>query len=326
MTPTATCQHEHSHVKGRNWDFDFEALAETRPNVDPTRTKTLRADYMADVYKRFRETKGDIRTAVVDLDVFGLGNKTIMAEMPDLNDFRFATVSDKKQAFDNWLEYAMNENILEPQPGVARQWQGQYVRRSYASGLKMSTKELRAAGLDVPMFSDQTLQQFLNAPIHRDSLELLYTRNFSALKGITNEVDKEISRTLTEGLSQGFNPRKMARELNGRVDAVGITRARTMARTETIYAHNEAALNRYQQAGVKEVAAEVEWVTAGDNRVCPDCVSMGDRIFTLKEARGLIPFHPNCRCTWVPATFPKTQMSVYGNLRFVEPNTEVYHG
>ena len=42
--------------------------------------------------------------------------------------------------------------------------------------------------------------------------------------------------------------------------------------------------------------------TAGDDRVCIVCEEISEEgPYTLAEAQGLIPAHPNCRCTFVPA-------------------------
>lgn len=289
--PVKTCQHEHDHAE----------LASAQPNVDPTHTKTLRRDYMAEAYKRFRTLKGLIRKAVVDLDVLGLGEKppSILQDLPDIKEFRFATDAKKVEAFDNWFDGAIDSHLLE-RPDVGEGWQSEYVRRGYDSGLRQSARELKRAGIDVP--EEEGLAEVFNVPMHRDKLETLYTRNYTALKGITSAMGAQVSQVLTDGLVRGHNPRKMARKLNDRVDKIGITRARTMARTETIYTHNEAALTRYERQGLDKVTAEVEWLTAGDTRVCPLCAGMEGDIFTLKEARGMIPLHPNCRCTWLPVT------------------------
>jgi SPP1 gp7 family putative phage head morphogenesis protein len=77
-------------------------------------------------------------------------------------------------------------------------------------------------------------------------------------------------------------------------------RAMMLARTEIIRAYAEATLQEFRNWGVEGVSAKAEWSTAGDDRVCPKCAPMEGRIFTLDEASGLIPFHPNCRCAWIP--------------------------
>jgi hypothetical protein len=46
----------------------------------------------------------------------------------------------------------------------------------------------------------------------------------------------------------------------------------------------------------------VEVLTAGDDDVCPICEAIAENNpYTIAEARGLIPAHPNCRCAFVPA-------------------------
>lgn len=305
-----TCNHSHDHeeklISDPGKSKYLEQLAQAAENVDPTRTKTLRRDYMADAYKRFRSLKGLIRKAVVDLDVLGLGqqpSQTLAGKLPNKGAFKFTNDAEKVDAFGNWLDGRLREGILEPPEDFPDRWQKQYVQRAYNSGVRQAQIKMRQAGMDVPQLDQTAFRNIFNQPIHKEKLQLLYTRNFKALKKITNEVDGEISRVLTNGLSQGWNPRKMARELNDRVDSIGITRARTMARTETIYTHNEAALTRYEQMGVKEVTQKVEWLTAGDLRVCPICSSNAGEKYSLEEAHGILPIHPNCRCTWVPATF-----------------------
>jgi SPP1 gp7 family putative phage head morphogenesis protein len=101
-------------------------------------------------------------------------------------------------------------------------------------------------------------------------------------------------------MAEGRSPLDIAEALVDRVERVGLTRARLIARTEVIGAHAEATLNAYEEAGVTGVEVEAEWTTAGDDRVCPECESMEGRSFTLAEARGMIPAHPNCRCAFLP--------------------------
>jgi SPP1 gp7 family putative phage head morphogenesis protein len=111
-------------------------------------------------------------------------------------------------------------------------------------------------------------------------------------------MDQQISGVLANGLAQGKGPMQIARDINNRVDKIGITRARVIARTETINAHAEATLNSYEEAGVEGVEVEAEFTTSGDNAVCPECDALSGKVFTLTEARGVIPVHPQCRCSW----------------------------
>lgn len=79
------------------------------------------------------------------------------------------------------------------------------------------------------------------------------------------------------------------------------TAAETIARTEANRAFNEGNLDALDQAGVEQV----QFLLASD--ACPECVGVaesapGDKLgksVSLPEATGVIPVHPNCRCTWI---------------------------
>jgi len=34
--------------------------------------------------------------------------------------------------------------------------------------------------------------------------------------------------------------------------------------------------------------------------VCSECSDLEGNVYTIKEAHGMIPLHPNCRCAWKP--------------------------
>lgn len=106
-------------------------------------------------------------------------------------------------------------------------------------------------------------------------------------------MDQQISRILAAGIGEGRGPYDIARQLNERVDKIGVTRSRMLARTEVINAHADASLNAYEEAGLEGVDVEAEWLTAAD--ACPECEEASNGgPYTISEARGLIPFHPNC--------------------------------
>lgn len=65
---------------------------------------------------------------------------------------------------------------------------------------------------------------------------------------------------------------------------------------------NQEALNRRADKRFANLEGEVDVVTADDDRVCDVCdgISAGGP-YTIKQARSLIPAHPNCRCVIVAA-------------------------
>jgi hypothetical protein len=66
-----------------------------------------------------------------------------------------------------------------------------------------------------------------------------------------------------------------------------------LARTEIVNAHAVGQLNAFRMLGLEELGVMAEWSTGGDDRVCPDCGALEGEIFTVDEAEGMIPLHPN---------------------------------
>jgi SPP1 gp7 family putative phage head morphogenesis protein len=260
--------------------------------------------------------KGVIRKAIIDEDVFGLkednGLTAYASDIPSMSTpgprrFTFNRTQDKIEAFMDWLQEQQDKGILEvadrPQLGLAvdEAWTNKYIKPAYRKGITRANSELRKAGYDVPSIDDQGgLDAVFNQEFHADRAGVVYTRTFNELKGITQAMDQQISRVLADGLAQGLHPREMASNINDRVDKVGLSRARTLARTETIRAHHVATVQTYRNWGAAGVKVQAEWTTAGDARVCAECAGLEGRVYSIEEIEPMIPAHPNCRCVSIP--------------------------
>jgi SPP1 gp7 family putative phage head morphogenesis protein len=269
---------------------------------DPTQTITLRQRYEAAFYKKFRYLKGLIRTTVEENDALRIGARYRRGRLAQpRDDFNFEENAQKQAAFEQWLQTAIEEEILQPVGETAllqgQHYTGSFVRATVRKAIELARTRLQKIGIELP---DTSVDVVMNRPIHKSTLAMMYRRHFRALEGVTQAMDKEMSRTLTEGLSQGWHPRKMANKLNDRVDKVGITRARTVAQTETIRTHAESTLNSYERSETEQVVKESEFSDSDDERVCEECEDLDGTTYTTEEARGVIPQHPNCRCSWLP--------------------------
>lgn len=297
---------------------------------DPTQTTTLRNAFVRQMRKRFQKIRGLIIKAIVTEDVFGL-REVRTFQTPGFRRFAFPRSADKVAAFMNWLQEQVDNYILQvtqiQQVGraVESAWTNQFILDSYSRGVQRARYQLRQAGFDVPPLElTGGIGAALQQPFHVDRVGLLYTRTFNELRGITSAMDQQISRILSQGIADGRSPGVLARMLNYAISRKGSTlglpisyinprtgrlveyfmaperRAEILARTETIRAHAEAQLQEYDNWGVEGVTVKAEWITAGDNRVCNQCASLEGSVFTLEEARGMLPLHAQCRCAWVP--------------------------
>jgi len=285
-------------------EIEKKLIFNTVNRTDPTRTFSLRRRFEAELFRRFKKLKNIIKEEIIDKNVFGLDITTNQNER-----FAFPKSSDKIQSFMDWLEETEKREILETYRifGIKRysdeSWMNIYIRSSYQRGIARARAEMNKVGID---YVKGAIEIAFNKPFHVDAVSLLYTRAFNELKGITNEMNKQISRVLSEGFVRGDNPRKIAVDLNNRVSKIGIVRARVLARTEIIRAHHEANMNEYEQANVEGLKVYAELLTAKDSRVCVVCrdleVRSMKRPYTIAEMKGVIPVHPNCRCVAVPFT------------------------
>lgn len=287
-----------SSTKKRRWRL--ARLARRLPRGDPSRTAGVVCAYRADLNRRWAELNRVLRLMIVRDDILGLSDNPprVLLELQPPGRFAFpADVAGKSEAFARWLRGALDSELLEIVGGSPTGWQNQYVRASYSVGVNHADAALQAIGVTpVP----GAIAQTFNQPIHVEKLQLLFSRNFNELKGITDAVAQNLSRIVTEGLATGQSPRVVARNITRSISTIGRNRSLVLARTETIRAHATATLARYKQHGIDTVQGFAEFLTAGDDRVCQICQDLEGRRFKLDEAAGIIPVHANCRCVWLP--------------------------
>lgn len=280
-------------------------------SIDPTRTALIRKTFAKEMRKRFKSISDIITEAVVDLDVLGLAGPRSAMHF-DLNTlveekvFEFLTDAKKVDAFRDWLQGQIDEKLLTAVGGIEGQpWTAPFIESAYRKGRLRAFFDVRKK--DYPPGSPEfeaAQIEYMRAGFFpgemTSKIALLATRSFEQLRGITAIMSQNISRVLADGLAHGWDIDKMALEMRKVVRDITRKRAVMIARTEVIHAHAEGQLDGYEQLGIFEVSVLVEILTAGDDRVCKECAELEGEVFTIEEARGIIPLHPNCRCAWDP--------------------------
>lgn len=221
--------------------------------------------------------------------------------------WRFLPNAEKIKQFQEWLRQQFGSTLI----GRTEEelWEA-YIEHGYRKGAGRAwddtTRSQRAiaAGKEEMDFIRGTRDQFLRRsfgqPVSVEKVKLLAGRSFDDLENVTADMAARMSRTLTDGLVQGKGPREVARDLDKDLD-IGKSRALLIARTELIRAHAEGQLTALEDLGVEEVGVTVEWVITPDEKVCPECEALEGVILKIAEARGMLPRHPGCRCSWVPS-------------------------
>lgn len=286
--------------------------------MDPTRTTGLRARAMRDMHARLDA----LRRAVVQLvdteDAFGLKDDRLPF-VPLLNAragtdgqsltrndrWRFETDAGKVVAFQGWLQNQVDTGLLATTGPKDKPWLSEYVDSAYKQAVQQAyTAKKPDLGNTTPDWYAGGQASFLKdafgGPEALKKLELLYTRNYTKLKGFTDEMADKLTTVLANGMANGTHPNKLAKAMVKEIDGLEGKRALTIARTEILYAHAEGKLDTFEKLDPDmDLGVAAEWTTSGDP--CPLCQPMAGAIFKIKDARGVIPRHPNCRCTWTPA-------------------------
>lgn len=271
---------------------------------DPTRTIILRRAFARAIRRRFNNLKSQIRNLIITLDAFGLGDENpIFNQSP--REFAFLTDPQKIQAFRRWLAEQVEAGILTTD-ALGQPWTAEFIEDAYRRGRGRAFTDVNRRNLEpISDFFAGSREEFLRSafsnPETVSKVQLLATRSFEELRGVTETMAQRLNRELANGIIRGDNPRTVARNMTEAIDGLTRQRAELIARTEIVHAHAEGQLDGLEDLGIEEVTPAVEWTTAGDDRVCPRCAANDGEVFTIKQARGLIPLHPNCRCAWLPA-------------------------
>lgn len=286
---------------------------------DPTGTTLLRNRFSNDMEKRFTEFTIVVKKSVYNNDCFGLKKVDLgIHQMQPLSEeeLKYKTSSEKIALFLLWAQTQIDRGILNVLM-FQDPWTNKYVYEAYRRGVIRARQELIKAGMKIPTIEEMGgIEVVMRNIYHVERLGLLQGKVFTDLKGITDAMSSQISRVLIQGFLNGEGTALIARKLVATINGTGMgelgitdtlgrfipamRRAEMLARTEIIRSYAESTLNEFENWGIEEVYALAEFQTAGDDKVCEICASLQGKVFTLKEAHGIIPVHPKCRCCWLP--------------------------
>jgi hypothetical protein len=287
---------------------------------DPTGTSRLRARFRADAKLRLRQLRAQMRTALMEQDVLGLNQGTIMG---------FHPADVRLTAFHAWLAYMAGHYL-------AGSWPDRFIDLAWESGRQAAVLEVYSGGRVPP--------QTLGNPQHLAQLAK------QELEGIIAATVQQVSRAAANVLTRRLKPAPAWRVLAAAFDKVTLNRLMAMCNVLIIAAFNQAKIETYRGVGIDRVGIIPETVdrklmhdaddpddqpsegehfakiaevllalgiagalaqkqqetiqprvgvqTAGDDRVCDKCDKIAaDSPYTLDYAATLIPVHPNCRCS-----------------------------
>lgn len=277
---------------------------------NPTQTRTFEKNWERDINRRWAEFK---RTTVAELrrlNKLANPNDIIIANKGAL----FTISASQQRTYMAFLQAEIDRLLLgTPEPP---NWQAQYQAQAYQRGLDSTRASLISQGADIvpteierlasldltPFTATSALGTITsNAPIHQDALEFLFTRSYEKLNGWTDAMATETRQILFDGVAQGKGIDDVVREMVKRQD-VSKTRARVIARTETIQAFQISTTNEAARAA-EEIGEEVllRWLTTRSVRVRHLHANWHGTLSTPAENRKRINISPwNCECGQAP--------------------------
>ena len=224
---------------------------------------------------------------------------------------------EAKAGLKPWQEMrvAILKDLEKEIAGVARELEATWtvgIRSNVEGAMRLGIEDGigQMEALKAPDFQDLTdvsrnaLVKRTFATIDRGAVDFLAHYQVELLGDVSAELASGIKRTITQGVLTGKSIPEVSREIGRVVEdkaafrRAGKTvfktaqrRATLIARTETLRAHNEGRMVFYREVGVERV----QWLTAHDERTCPQCAPLDGRVFKIEDVPGIQ--HPACRCS-----------------------------
>jgi len=181
------------------------------------------------------------------------------------------------------------------------------VKTSFQSGIERGIGEFGQIGLpyyDVLSGADQVkLAGQVMSLVDRSALDFLVNYDLNLLGNVTRELADSIKQQIGVGIVTGDSIAKIGEKIGGVIAdpedfrLAGKTvfksaqnRIEVITRTETLRAFGQGRQKFYGVIGVTRVV----WVTAADERTCPQCGPLDGQEFWIDKVPSMP--HPQCRC------------------------------
>jgi len=261
---------------------------------DPSKTALIRRKFVGEVNSRYRSVASNLRIAASNIPLLGeTNNFTVIQERLD------------------WMQTFLDEQFKVAL--LAGDWYKKYIEDAYTKGIRRGIRYTKGKEL---FWLDSSSAQGLEVAFIRQvsnsyTLKTLKQKTLSDLTTIVQAVKGRILSDLSILLVRSASEKEIYRTLQKTMQNIGVLRSRTVARTEVVRSQSYGLLDAFQEFGITEVKilaethksvtsnANVEYISSSDYKVCPLCKPFDGKVMTIQEAYGLIPVHPNCRCSFI---------------------------
>lgn len=126
---------------------------------------------------------------------------------------------------------------------------------------------------------------------HRDIFrQTAYDQTMQKVVNMGEAMKADLSKIVGDSLNQGLGHREIAEQITNKVQGIGNSRAKAIARTETMDARVKGQWYTYNEKGYGFFVVPKN-NKPGDNDKCKPYL---DKLFTIDQTDKLPPYHPNC--------------------------------
>lgn len=231
----------------------------------------------------------------------------------DISDAMGAVADEDVQSFAEEAAQLVNSKDFSPEANARLKLYNATMRINRLEYLKaqMGMQMLKATAGAEADINDKTAQAYSDECKRQSGILSEYADDFDfsgIIKNIAKQYNPEgfskniwknqdvikakLDQQLTQAMTRGLNPRRIARELAPAVKDAGVSAsyaAERIARTEMARAQNQAQLDSFEANGIEKVI----WVA--EPGACEICKPRDDKSYKREDVPEL-PAHPNCRC------------------------------
>lgn len=180
--------------------------------------------------------------------------------------------------------------------------------------LDMATKD--SVQIKMPMLRASDILHGMTEDVYSDLIQSLLGKQWRAqfeteLDDLTIEIRRAIGQGVINGEGIDDVMRRVASSMGVSTDRrrgmvgsaerrgyrANFNRVQVITRTVINQMSNAGAIDAYRANS--DILSGYEWLTAEDERVCPECEALDHQVFSF-HSKEQPPAHPNCRCTVIP--------------------------
>lgn len=268
---------------------------------DPTRTLGLRDRFSNQFKKRFKELQKEIVQEILVSNLFVYPDIETYGLLEDFKNLMGRVKSTIRY-------YLFGETI------VNESWIDKYIKEAYQKGVYRARVELRNAGFNVPTIeASGGISISLTSAKHSKQIYFQTQQTLLEMETLAANLETVVSKIVTQSALTKESPEVVANKIIKVISGKGTAelpnelsrfiameyRAATLARTNVVRSHHLAMVNEFQNWEIENVILMAEFITAGDDKVCPICSELAGT-YRLEDTIDMIPVHPNCRCIILP--------------------------